>query len=554
MFTDLFPINWDEFHFLRPEFLWLILPSGLILLLGLLNLKQSISWKGIIAPHLRTYVIQKGSNRTKLIMHSVSFFGLVFGSLALAGPTWKKIEIPGQELQTSMIILLDLGESMLQDDIEPNRLERAKFKIEDLLDQDPIAKTGLIVFSGSAHTVVPLTEDYQIIKSHIETLNPEIMPLKGNNLKEAIHLSDSLLTKTEAPGTLVIFSDKNDEESFDILSEFSLTSENSIEWIPIQAMGNNDEASQSAQDFIQKIETLDGISTQLLTLDNSDMEKISDQIKTNLSYQEEPEEKEDDWRDAGLLLIIPLAAILLVWFRKGWVIYGLILFVFTSCGRIHSFEDLWYTLDYQGQRQFDKSNWEAAAEKFTDPLRKGVAYYKAGNFDQAIAAFQQDSTAQGAYNLGLAYIKNGQFDAANLAFQEAIEKDPSMNEALQNQELLGQIKDSSEFEIDPKDAQEAESNNKAQNIENKDPEDLGGGGQEATDKDMETERKEETVTTDMRTAKELDEVPDDLSLSEEKMDPSKVLMRKTDDDPSLFLEKKFAFQLKKRNKKPNPDE
>lgn len=554
MFTDLFPIDWNEFHFLRPTFLWLIVPAFLILILGLMNMKQSISWKEIIAPHLRPYVIHKGSNRIKLVMHWISFLSLVLASLALSGPTWKKIEIPGQELQTSLVILLDLSESMLSDDIDPNRLERAKFKIQDLLDQDPIAKTGLVVYSGSAHTVVPLTEDYQIIQNHIETLSPSIMPLAGKNLKEAIQLSDSLLSQTEAPGTILIFSDQSDPASFDLMAEFSQTSPNTIQWVPVLALGTANEDSKNAQELIQKMESLERVHTQLLTLDDSDMEKISQEIKENLLYQEEPEEKEDDWRDAGLLLVIPVAAILLMWFRKGWVIYGFILMVFTSCGQVQSFEDLWFTKEYQGQRLLDKNEWEDAALKFQDPLRKGVAFYKAGNFEQAIAAFRQDTTANGAYNLGLAYIQNGQFEAASLAFQEAIEKDPSLDQALQNQELLGQITDSSGMDIDPSEAQEADLNQKAQNIENQDPEDLGGGGQEATEEDMETQRKEETVTTDTRTARELEEVPEDISLTEEKMDPSRVLMRKIDDDPSLFLQKKFAFQLKKRKIKTLPDE
>lgn len=554
MFTDLFPIDWNEFHFLRPTFLWLIVAAFLILILGLMNMKQSISWKEIIAPHLRPYVIHKGSNRIKLVMHWISFLSLVLASVALSGPTWKKIEIPGQELQTSLVILLDLSESMLSDDIDPNRLERAKFKIQDLLDQDPIAKTGLVVYSGSAHTVVPLTEDYQIIQNHIETLSPSIMPLPGKNLKEAIQLSDSLLIQTEAPGTILIFSDQSNPASFELMAEFSQTSPNSIQWVPILSLGTANEDSKNAQELIQKMESLERVHTQLLTLDDSDMEKISQQIKENLLYQEEPEEKEDDWRDAGLLLVIPVAAILLMWFRKGWVIYGFILMVFTSCGQVQSFEDLWFTKEYQGQRLLDKNEWEAAALKFQDPLRKGVAFYKAGNFEQAIAAFRQDTTANGAYNLGLAYIQNGQFEAASLAFQEAIEKDPSLDQALQNQELIGQITDSSGMDIDPNEAQEADLNQKAQNIENQDPEDLGGGGQEATEEDMETQRKEETVTTDTRTARELEEVPEDISLTEEKMDPSRVLMRKIDDDPSLFLQKKFAFQLKKRKIKTLPDE
>ena len=62
-------------------------------------------------------------------------------------------------------------------DIQPSRLERAKFKISDLLESKPGANVALIAYAGSAHTVVPLTKDYNIIKSHVKSLSPDIMPI-----------------------------------------------------------------------------------------------------------------------------------------------------------------------------------------------------------------------------------------------------------------------------------------------------------------------------------------------------------------------------------------
>jgi len=80
-------------------------------------------------------------------------------------------------------------------------------------------------------------------------------------------------------------------------------------------------------------------------------------------------------------------------------------------------------------------------------------------------------------------------------------------------------------------------------------EDLGGGGQEATEEDMQQERKEETVATDVRMGKELDEVPEDFETGEQD-DSQKVLMRKVDDDPALFLQRKFAHQVRTKGMKP----
>ena len=77
---------------------------------------------------------------------------------------------------------------------------------------------------------------------------------------------------------------------------------------------------------------------------------------------------------------------------------------------------------------------------------------------------------------------------------------------------------------------------------------MGGGGQEATEEDIKQERKEETVGTDMRTGKEMDEVPPDFE-SGNSENSQKILMRKVDDDPSLFLKRKFRHQVKTKNLK-----
>ena len=73
---------------------------------------------------------------------------------------------------------------------------------------------------------------------------------------------------------------------------------------------------------------------------------------------------------------------------------------------------------------------------------------------------------------------------------------------------------------------------------------MSGGGQEATKKDMEKERLEETTETDKRKGKELEELPEDFEAGKGEL-PKNILMRKVDDDPALFLTRKFKYQVKK---------
>lgn len=566
MGIDFLNINWENFHFLRPLFLWLLLPAFVVLIIGLIGLQEEVKWKKVIAPHLRPYIIKKGSEAIKRKMQILTFVFIIITVFGVSGPTWNTVEVPEKTLGTPMVILLDLSQSMMAADIQPNRLERAKFKINDLLDANPRARIALVGFSGTAHTIIPLTNDYKIIRSHLDGLSPAIMPFPGSNLEAALEISDTLTNVTTAPATILLVSDDFDEIQFDLLQRFVMERETKIEILPINtkfganipAPGNkgslrdkqgNIVHSAFNSNILQKLNSIENIQVNTLTLDKSDVELLATTVSNNLEFKEKEDKKEDNWQDQGLWFVIPFAIFVLMWFRKGWVIYSLIIFVtLSSCNNNLQFNDLWYTKDYQAQKAYNMGNFEKAASLFTDPLHKGVASYKAGNFEAAIKSFNKDSSAMGAYNLGLAYYKNGDFTAAEMAFEKAVEMNPQLVDAKTNQKLIQQIIAES-IEANPEAAEEISEKQTAENMENKGPEDLGGGGQEATEEEMKEERKEETVSTDVRKGKELDEVPDDIEFG--KQDNSqKILMRKVDDDPALFLKRKFAYQVKTKNIQP----
>ena len=392
-----------------------------------------------------------------------------------------------------------------------------------------------------------------------------MLPFPGSDLSSALSLSDSLVAATEVPGTLLLITDDFNEENFQLLQEYTAYGNMKVEVIPMGTLAGaavpqlgskrpmrdtkgNPIVSAIDADQVKRLNTLDKVSVIELTLDNSDMERFATLVRKDLEFSEQDENMEENWQDEGMWLIIPFAFFILMWFRKGWVIYSFAtIFLLSSCTSENSFSDLWTTPDYRGQKLYEKGEYAGAAELFTIPIRKGLAYYKSGDYYKAIDAFGADSTAQGQYNLGLAYFKIGEFHLAQSAFENSVVKDPDMMAAAINLTKTKQLvaKAMETFEA-PEEAPEDE---KAKNIQNTDPEDLGGGGQEATDEDMKKERKEETVDTDTRMGKELDEVPDDFS-SENANNSQKILMRKVDDDPSLFLRKKFAHQVRVKHMKP----
>ncbi|SNR64834.1 Ca-activated chloride channel family protein [Lutibacter agarilyticus] len=560
-------IDWENFHFLRPEFLWLFAPLAFILIFLFISFNEEVKWKKVIAPHLQPYVIKKGSESLKKWMQFMLIVAVSIATLGVAGPTWKMAEIPDKKLETPVVIALDLSQSMMATDIQPNRLERAKFKMKDLLAENPRARIALVGFSGSAHTIVPLTRDYKILTTHLDGLSPKMMPFYGTNLKAALKVIDTITAITTATAKLILVSDDFTEETFNLLKKYVSQGNVIVETIAMNTIQGADVPAVYGKGFLKdskgktvhsalnsemlkKLNSIENIHVNALTLDTSDMELLAKSIRSNLEFNQENEDVKNDWQDEGYWLIFPLVFLVLLWFRKGWVIYSLLILVsFSSCSSEKPFKDLWFTKDYQGQKLANNGNYKGAAETFKDPLRKGVAYYKDQNYEQAIQAFQKDTTAMGAYNLGISYYKNGDYAAAELAFGRAVEMDPENTEALKNQQQAQQIMQG-ENEASVEDAEEAAKEKPtAKNEQNKSPEDLSGGGQEATKKDMEKERLEETVNTDVRKGKELDEVPDDFE-SGKQNNSQKVLMRKVDDDPALFLKRKFLYEVKKEGIKP----
>ncbi|TRX72117.1 VWA domain-containing protein [Carboxylicivirga sp. M1479] len=222
-------INTELFHFIRPQWLWLFVPLVILLMLLWLGGKDKQKWKQSIAPHLLPYMLAK-RKRLALIAPLIAFtLTTSLMIIAVAGPTWKKVEVPGAKSEAILLIALDLSPSMLTEDVSPNRLERAKYKIQDLFDANPGSKIGLIAFSGTAHPVVTPCNDYELINYQLKALIPQIMPLQGTNYKHCLALADTILSRTEAPSTLLLVSDNIEKEQADLLIQFADDTKNNIE-------------------------------------------------------------------------------------------------------------------------------------------------------------------------------------------------------------------------------------------------------------------------------------------------------------------------------------
>lgn len=96
---------------------------------------------------------------------------------------------------------------------------------------------------------------------------------------------------------------------------------------------------------------------------------------------------------------------------------------------------LWFTPDQQGQRDFNRAEFEAAAQSFRDPMWQGVAWYRAGEFEKAAQAFARRDTAEANFNQGNAWLLRGKYETAITSYDRALEQRPDWREAQENREL-----------------------------------------------------------------------------------------------------------------------
>ena len=154
---------WSEFHFLRPWWLLLLIIPVMFYWRYFKGQNNHSAWEKICDKRLLDYLLIKGSASVRKFVAWVVMGGICAAIIAAAGPSWKKIEIPSLAAENPLMILLNMSSDMKETDLKPSRLERAKYKIIDLLTQTPDIQSGLIVYSNEPFLISPLTDDAKII-------------------------------------------------------------------------------------------------------------------------------------------------------------------------------------------------------------------------------------------------------------------------------------------------------------------------------------------------------------------------------------------------------
>jgi Ca-activated chloride channel family protein len=379
---------------------------------------------------------------------------LMLGSLAAAGPTWEQDRPDFLENRAPLIIAVDLSPSMDATDVQPSRLEAAKHKLHDLIQRRAGARNGLIAYAGSAHLVLPPTDDPALLDTFIQALGTDLIGKPGKDVGAVIDQAKRMLAAEKSPGSLLLITDGADTST---LAGLDPRLADSNLQVLILAVGSEDggiirDASGQPrtdsngrpalgsfdQAALKQLASAVDAPLGSLTLNDDDLDWVELHAQQHFQSASD-EQRELHWKDAGYWLCWPLLLLAFFSVRKGWSLNwmgGWLLAVGLGLqpapARANALTDAFFTPDQQGRWAFEHEHFPQAAAYFVDPYWKGIAAYNAADFDLALASFARLQTPEAYFYLGNIYVRRFKFDQAIAAYTQALKLKPQFPEAKAN--------------------------------------------------------------------------------------------------------------------------
>jgi len=299
-----------ELQLLRPWWLISLLPP----LVAWLWLRRRQDWlarlQRVVDPHLLPHLLL--GERQSRGPQPIQVLGLVWllAGLALAGPSWRAAPSPFPE-DPGLVVVLKVSSSMQASDVQPSRLERARYKLRDLLERRRGDATGLIVYSGSAHLVMPLTRDERIIPLMLEELTPDLMPVDGDALAAGLLAAQRVLQRADTPGSVLVITDGvSDAQAAEVAA---------LDYpVPVQFLEVQGATAKTTPAMASTAEALRA-NVERLSADERDVQRIARRAQ-GLANTTRGEVGARRPEDAGYLLLPLIALLALAWSRRGWVV------------------------------------------------------------------------------------------------------------------------------------------------------------------------------------------------------------------------------------------
>lgn len=202
------------FRFAHPTYLYLlILVPVFIAIYWLYQRKMKSNLRKFGDPELLKHLMPEVSALRRNLKFGIMMLALTLAVFMLARPQYGTRNEEVKRSGIEVVIAVDVSNSMLCQDIQPSRLQKAKMIVSKLVDQFDSDRIGLVMFAGKALTLLPVTTDYVSAKMFLDQMEPSAIGLQGTSLAEAISQSNRGFTSNKNVGrALILITDAEDHE------------------------------------------------------------------------------------------------------------------------------------------------------------------------------------------------------------------------------------------------------------------------------------------------------------------------------------------------------
>ncbi len=479
------------FRFESPQYLYLLLVLVALAAIHyyiIYRKKQQVKRFG--DPELTRQLFLGVSRWRPEVKFWITMLALASFIVALARPQFGTRLDTRERMGIEAIIALDVSNSMLAEDVKPNRLEKAKMMVSNMVDGMRDDKIGLIVFAGQAFVQLPITSDYVSAKMFLETISPAMMSVQGTDIAEAINLSMRSFTQQEdVSRAIFVITDGEDNEARGVEAAKQAAAKGVRVYvlgignpggapIPIPGTGQyiiddegNTVVSRLSEEMCREIATAGGGSYIYVDNSSSAQKKLSEQVdrlakaKMESQIYSEYDEQFQGFVLIGILLLL-LDVFLLeresksTWlsnlFRRGRPAAALFLLIFSMTAMAQTDRDY----IRRGNRLMRDSVYDKAQVEYQKAIEKDntnpISHFNLGNAllyqNKAEDAMKEYETAarlekdkmrlaQIYHNMGVVLQSAKQFDKAVACYRNSLRNDPTNDETRYNYALsLFQLK------------------------------------------------------------------------------------------------------------------
>lgn len=508
--------------FQYPQYLhllWLLIPIVVLVIFHYRWREQSIA--RIFGKTLQNKVIPHRSSFMINLRWLFALLAFIFLCLGIANPQIgvKEEKIKGKGID--VMIILDVSNSMLAQDIQPNRLERSKLFISKLLDQMSNDRAGLVIFAGSSFLQVPLTIDYSAIKMNLPLIDPSSIPSQGTNIGEAVIMAQRSLGLTDSKHKAIVLLTDGEDHDKEAETAIAEAKKNGIRVFAIGAgtetganipMNGDVKRDEDGTPIVTKINPK--MLTNLASIGNGSYYElgmqgsINEEVMAGLRQIEQREFEDIDFSNYNSYFFwFLLIALYLIFFEYVWpsvkisafyhrifpiLIAGIMLSPLQAQTKPEKEQkEQSQNLIRRGNVQYQHKKYDEAEINYRKSLAKnpknatanynlGNALYEQKKYQEAAESLEKAkgklsdkiSKAKNFHNLGNAYFKQGNMEKAIENYENALKNNPSdmdtkINLALAKKKKKDQGGGGNNQQNQNKDQQNQNQQNQAQNGQEK---------------------------------------------------------------------------------------